>query len=65
MALSVDVGLCTNLAGTHLHTCVTDCTCVKDAIKGYTVFRAAAKSVAVVEIPFRGGFANADIFYVH
>lgn len=41
------------------------CTPVQDATKGYTVFRAAAKSVAIVKIPFRGGFANADIFYVH
>lgn len=61
--MSVDVGLCTNRAGTYLHTCVTEH--VQDATKGYTVFRAAAKSVVIVEIPFGGGFANADIFYIH
>lgn len=38
---------------------------VQDATKGYTVFRAAAKSMAFVKIPFGGGFTNADILYIH
>lgn len=46
-------------------TCTLVSLNVQDATKGYTVFRAAAKSVVIVKIPFGGGFANADIFYIH